>query len=474
MAGGGPKKPAIPATETDFDLVVVGGLNATALLKFLQAGEARYKMAIVTDSSKFVLPETYFTCMHEHIPLLKLESATVTAQVEAWSRANVGSRVTEYKPHENKLVLSNGQTYSYKALVLNPGFDHKSANLSGLLDFENEDRGENRVWGHVIDSKQRVVRNRYHGWNHPAGDMICYSPAHPYKGEGTDFYAFYYEHFLRQDQLQGRSSRSAKIQYWSPNKVISKFPYMNEVMLDECHKRGIEVHLGWELQKIAYNTIGEKIATFKCVDSGKIIEKPFISANINPPSRPHAELVSSGIASADGTIDVNKYTLQSKKFENIFAFGDVVGFDTTRTQQGAVAQNPVVKHNVSQFLDGKELNAIYDGYQYMPLYLGHSYGTSFAHTHDFEPAPMNHWVPHYGVFSNAWFKRFTKDSQKAADKYTSFKKNDGPPHYNFKARYVPLQHNEYLQSKGVRPEEVKMFEPKVRVHDHHDDHHAHH
>lgn len=201
MAGGGPKKPAIPATETDFDLVVVGGLNATALLKFLQAGEARYKMAIVTDSSKFVLPETYFTCMHEHIPLLKLESATVTAQVEAWSRANVGTRVTEYKPHENKLVLSNGQTYSYKALVLNPGFDHKSANLSGLTDFENEDRGENRVWGHVIDNKQRVVRNRYHGWNHPAGDMICYSPAHPYKGEGTDFYAFYYEHFLRQDQL---------------------------------------------------------------------------------------------------------------------------------------------------------------------------------------------------------------------------------------------------------------------------------
>jgi hypothetical protein len=68
------------------------------------------------------------------------------------------------------------------------------------------------------------------------------------------------------------------------------------------------------------------------VDSGKIIEKPFVSANINPPSLPHAELVRSGIAEANGTIDVNKYTLQSKKFENIFAFGDVVGFDTTRTQ----------------------------------------------------------------------------------------------------------------------------------------------
>jgi len=112
---------------------------------------------------------------------------------------------------------------------------------------------------------------------------------------------------------------------------------MNEVILDECHKRGIEVHLGWELLNIKYSEIGEKIATFKNVDSGEIIEKPFTSANINPPSNPHAELVSGGIAKADGTIDVNKYTLQHKQFENIFSFGDAVGFDTTRTQQGAIA-----------------------------------------------------------------------------------------------------------------------------------------
>jgi len=200
MSGGGPKKPAIPATETDFDLVVVGGYNATALMKFLQADDVRYKMAIVTDQSKFVLPENYFTCSHEHIAPLKLESATVSAQVEPWSRLNVGVRVNEYKPNDNKLVLSNGQELTYKALVVAPGFEHKSENLDGLKEFENEDRGENRVWGHVIDNKDRIIRNRYHGWNHPHGDMICYSPAHPYKGEGTDFWALYYEHFMRQDQ----------------------------------------------------------------------------------------------------------------------------------------------------------------------------------------------------------------------------------------------------------------------------------
>jgi hypothetical protein len=35
FAGGGPKKPPMPATETDFDIVFVGGVNATAVMKFL-------------------------------------------------------------------------------------------------------------------------------------------------------------------------------------------------------------------------------------------------------------------------------------------------------------------------------------------------------------------------------------------------------------------------------------------------------
>lgn len=99
-------------------------------------------------------------------------------------------------PSENKVKLSNGKEYTYKALVVTAGFDHKSSNIEGLPDFE-KDRGENQTWVHAVDTKERLDRNYYHGWNHTNGDMICYHPAFPYKGEGTDFYALYYEHFLR-------------------------------------------------------------------------------------------------------------------------------------------------------------------------------------------------------------------------------------------------------------------------------------
>lgn len=189
----------------------------------------------------------------------------------------------------------------------------------------------------MLDTKETSDRNYYHGWNHTNGDMICYAPQGPYKGEGTDFYALYYESFMRQDKLHGRSSANAKIQFWTPNKEIFKFDYANMVAEEECNKRGIDIMYGWEMLKVDRNQYGEKIATFRNVDTGAILEKPFTHANINPPSKAHKELVEANIVDSNGLIDVNPYTLQHSRFENIFAFGDAIAGATTRTQHAAYA-----------------------------------------------------------------------------------------------------------------------------------------
>lgn len=43
-------------------------------------------MAIVSAQNKFVIPQAYFGVLHEHIDKLGLESDTISAQVENWSR----------------------------------------------------------------------------------------------------------------------------------------------------------------------------------------------------------------------------------------------------------------------------------------------------------------------------------------------------------------------------------------------------
>ena len=79
----------------------------------------------------------------------------------------------------------------------------------------------NNVFVHTIDHKNTIDTNYYHGMSHTHGDFICYSPAVPYKGEGSDFYALYYEHFMRQDALHGRNAANARMQFWTPNKFIT-------------------------------------------------------------------------------------------------------------------------------------------------------------------------------------------------------------------------------------------------------------
>jgi len=93
--------------------------------------------------------------------------------------------------------------------------------------------------------------------------------------------------------------------------------------------------LGWDMVKVHESGTGEKIATFKNVSTGEMLEKPFMHANINPTSLPHQSLVDGGITDSSGCIDVNPYTLQHERYENIFAFGDAIKGATTRNQTAA-------------------------------------------------------------------------------------------------------------------------------------------
>lgn len=44
---------------------------------------------------------------------------------------------------------------------------------------------------------------------------------------------------------------------------------------------------------------------------------------------------------------------------------------------------------------------------------------------------------------------------KETEKYASFKKTVGPPHYHYVGGYDPLDKNEYLLAKGVNVEAIK-------------------
>ncbi len=78
-------------------------------------------MAVISDQQRFIIPEAYFGAAHGHLPILKLQSGTISAQCDNWSKLDTNLRVSEYMPNDNKVKLSNGKEYTYKAMVLAPG-----------------------------------------------------------------------------------------------------------------------------------------------------------------------------------------------------------------------------------------------------------------------------------------------------------------------------------------------------------------
>ena len=176
----------------------LGGPNCSALTKYIQQNEhaGHLKIAMISKDAVWVQPQAYFGIINGHIKPLKMETATLSAMIDSWSKIEAGSEVTKLDPHGSKLTLSNGKEFSYKALVLGTGFDHSCEFIPGLSELD-QGHEDNNVFVHQLDNKYRLDRNYYNGWMQRGGDYINYSPACPYKGEGTDFYSIYYESIIR-------------------------------------------------------------------------------------------------------------------------------------------------------------------------------------------------------------------------------------------------------------------------------------
>jgi sulfide:quinone oxidoreductase len=71
-----------------------------------------------------------------------------------------------------------------------------------------------------------------------------------------------------------------------------------------------------------------------------------------------------------GWLNVDKYSLQHKKYPNGFGLGDVIGISNSKTRAAIRKQTPIVVGNVVRFLKGEPMDPDYEGYSSCPLFTG--------------------------------------------------------------------------------------------------------
>ena len=343
--------------------IVIAGAGAAGLTAAAQLAQ-RLEGAQITlvDARKAHFYQPGFTLVAGGIkPASYVISSTrdyVPSGVELLEEA-----VAEIDPEGRKVVTATGKPVPYDYLIVATGLRLDYAAIEGM---DVEQIGNNGL-GSIYHSPEKAAATwqAMSKFADSGGVGVFLRPGTEMKCAGAPLkYTF-----LTDDHLRRRGNRGkAEIIYNANNKVLFSVPIVHEKVRMLFEERDIRMNYERTLAAI---DLGKRIATFKTAEGPVELQYDFI--NVIPPMRA-ADVVRNsplpwqeGNWAADGWIEVDKHTLRHKRFDNVFAVGDVAGVPKGKTAASVKWQVPVaVDHLVAQ-IEGRESQAHYGGYTSCPL-----------------------------------------------------------------------------------------------------------
>ena len=149
------------------------------------------------------------------------------------------------------------------------------------------------------------------------------------------------------------------------DKITNLFQH-NLVSIDVKNKVATYIH--------AYEEQGEydeDLEEYETISKADKVEISYDFIHIVPPMSPPDAVVNSPLGwdrgTAKGWLEVDRYTLQHRRYPNVFGMGDVCGIPMGKTGGSARHHGPVVQDNLLAVMQGKKPTAKFDGYTVCPL-----------------------------------------------------------------------------------------------------------
>lgn len=289
-------------------------------------------------------------------------------------------KVASFHPTENRIATAGGSLIEYDYLVVAAGLQTNFENIPGLQEgLLKEDSGVVSIYDYRWADKtfktfQKVSSSKEFSNSNPAKYLFTFSPT-VLKCAGAPQKIMW----LLEDTLKSEGKREeAKISYWTPGGAMFGVKHYSDKLNRIREERNVGGNFKQKL--VAIDPIA-KVATFENVDTKEKTQQCFDMLHVAPHMSAPSFLKGSPISDAAGFVDVDKHTLQSKKFKNVFGIGDCCNTPNSKTAAAITSQAPVLVHNLRQQIEGKELDANYNGYASCPLIIsrGHTMLAEFGY-----------------------------------------------------------------------------------------------
>ncbi|WP_456283312.1 FAD-dependent oxidoreductase [Bacillus sp. JZ34] len=272
----------------------------------------------------------------------------------------IGDAVTEFRPNQNTLLTKQGTIVSYDYLVAAAGLQIDWDGVKGLKDAVGKNGVCSNYSYHTVDSTWENIRN------FKGGTAIFTHPDSPVKCGGAPQKIMYLaDDYFRKSNVRNQSDMifaSAKSTIFD----VTKYANALEKVV---RRKDIQTMYKRNLIEIRPDS---KEALFENLDTGEQEVLAYDLLHVTPPMKAPLFIKESALADAGGWVDVDPYTLQHKKFANVFGIGDCANLPTSKTGAAVRKQAPVVVRNLLSLIKGSSLDAKYDGYTSCPLVTGYN------------------------------------------------------------------------------------------------------
>lgn len=282
---------------------------------------------------------------------------------------------------KNSVAMKNGEVLKYDILIVATGTKIAPEETPGL-------KGElwhKKIFDFYTIQGAKALAGFFKTW--PGGDLVINIADMPIKCPVAPLeFSFYADAFFLERDMREK----VNITYVTPLSGAFTKPRASMMMGNLLEKKNVKLVTDFVLAE---------------VDNENCLIRDFGGHEIHfdclvtiPIHKGDAMIERSGMADDFGFIPVDKNTLQSTQFENVFIIGDAGNFPTSKAGSVVHFQSEVLYKNLLCFIENRPFTESFDGHSNCYIETGHGKGALIDFNYDTEPLPGLFPFPGIGPF----------------------------------------------------------------------------
>lgn len=304
----------------------------------------------------------------------------------------IPAEVEGIEPDQNRVKLKNGQELRYDVLVLATGTNIHPEQVEGLLG----DGWRQNVFDFYTLEGSTALSKALRSWK--GGKLVVHVAEMPIKCPVAPLeFVFLADAFFREHGLRD----NVEITYATPLPGAFTKPRASAVLGSMMEERGIKVEPEFTVMEV-----DESARVLRSFDEREV---PY-DLLVDIPTNMGAEFVgASGMGDELNYLPVNKNTLQSERWENVWAIGDAGNAPASKAGATAHFMLETLVENILRQIDGLEPLPNFDGHANCFIESGNGKALLIDFNYDVEPlegmfplpgigplpllreSPINHW-----------------------------------------------------------------------------------